>query len=117
MGVCYMSERKNIYINGVELGELFAESVKQGIKKYVNDTLIRPQIAERELERYFNGEGITYTEEINRLKCDRYFDILTFYFGQGLTIEQIADKFGVSTQTISTNKKRLLNEFAGCIKI
>ena len=58
---------------------------------------------------YFkNGKtdaNITYA--IQGLRFDPYFRIIDLYFEKGLTIERIAEEFGVDVSTIVRNKKRL----------
>ena len=49
--------------------------------------------------------SITYA--IQGLRFDPYFRIIPLYFGQGYTIERIADELGVDVSTVMRNKKRL----------
>lgn len=61
------------------------------------------------LAAYFNqGEKemkITYALQVFRF--DPYFRIIPLYFGDGRTLEDIAEEMGVDVSTIVRNKKRL----------
>lgn len=64
-----------------------------------------------EIRKYFRDGDADYEDEIERLRTDPYFDILTIYFKERKTIEQIAGIFGISTSTVFMNKKRLCIKF------
>jgi DNA-directed RNA polymerase specialized sigma subunit len=64
------------------------------------------------LNKYYQ-EGEKDTGVRAAIDCvvdDLYFAIIPMYFQEGLTIESIAEKFGVDVSTIVRNKKRLCVE-------
>ena len=52
-----------------------------------------------------NEASITYA--IQGQRFDPYFRIISLFFEQGYTIEQIAEELGVDVSTVVRNKKRL----------
>ena len=58
-------------------------------------------------KNFFKGGDETHKERIESLQIEPYYDVLELYFGKGKTLEKIAEMFGVSTQTINLNKKKL----------
>ena len=70
------------------------------------------------LKQYYGKSGELFSEANGKLNAaldnivdDLYFSIIPMYFEDGMTIEQIAEAFGVDVSTIVRNKKRL------CLKI
>lgn len=61
------------------------------------------------LTAYYNqGQkeaNITYALQVFRF--DPYFRIIPLYFGDGCTLEDIAERLGVDVSTVVRNKKRL----------
>lgn len=56
---------------------------------------------------YANGYP-DMTEKLNRIACNRYFEIIELYYDKQYTIEQIAEIMGRDVSTITRNKKKLL---------
>lgn len=57
---------------------------------------------------YQNGQNVPKIERaLNSVKGDDYFEIIPYYYGDGMKIDSIAKVMGVDTSTIVRNKKRL----------
>ena len=57
---------------------------------------------------YQNGQNVPKIERaLNGIKGDDYYEIIPYYYGDGMKIENIAKVLGVDTSTIVRNKKRL----------
>ena len=90
-------------------------AVKRSIKEYKrsgmlkgSDNAIYTDIAELLANYYKNGQAeanITYA--IQGQRFDPYYLIIPLYYGEGKTIESIAEKLGVDVSTVVRNKKRL----------
>ena len=60
------------------------------------------------LKGYYSAKSDTeITDVLEKLKSEKYFEILPLYYGEGATIEELADKFSVDVSTIKRQKKRL----------
>ena len=63
------------------------------------------------LTDYYIFTNSQYHKEITilleRLKKDAYIDLITLFFKDGLTAEEIAENLGKDASTIKRNKKRL----------
>ena len=90
-------------------------TVQQSIKEFKrsgmlkeSDNAVYSDAAEMLASYYRNGQteaNITYA--IQGQRFDPYYLIIPLYYGEGKTIEAIAEKFGVDVSTVVRNKKRL----------
>ncbi len=98
-----------------ELREYIDLTVKKSIEEFKRNGIVKgsdnaaySDISEI-LRNYFKGEK--QDKEIGfalqRMRFDPYFRIITMYYEDGQTIEQIAEIIGADTSTIMRNKKRL----------
>jgi DNA-binding NarL/FixJ family response regulator len=98
-----------------EIKKYIDEAIERSIKAYKKNGLLKGGAAaaytdaSEVLSSYFKA-GKTDTEityAIQTQRFDPYFRIISLYFEQGKTIEQIAEDLGVDTSTVMRNKKRL----------
>lgn len=102
---------------------------KQFIREVVDETLKRIYSkgtieiekdfylrGEKELKAFYRDNKKDYSNIIERLKNERYYDILPLYFKERRTIEDIAEMIGVDESTIKRNKKKLCIKFYKYIK-
>lgn len=99
-----------------ELATLIAVIVRNVISEQTaknllidSDEIAYKAVSER-LQRFYAPYGDTDTELSNvleTLKYDRYKHIIWMFYRDGKTIEEIAEKLGVDSRTISRNKRRL----------
>lgn len=47
---------------------------------------------------------------LKKIEDNEYYDIISMYYFEGMTIEEIAEELGCATGTISTNKKKLIDK-------
>lgn len=83
------------------------EYKRNGILKE-SDAAVYADASEIISSYYRNGKtdaSITYA--IQGQRFDPYFRIITMYFEDGKTVEQIAEALGVDVSTVMRNKKRL----------
>ena len=90
-------------------------TIKKTISEYKKNGLLKEsnrvtyEDASEILTSYYrNGmqeANITYA--IQGIRFDPYFRIIPMFFGEGKTIESIADELGVDVSTVMRNKKRL----------
>ena len=82
------------------------EMKKSGMLKELHDTAYKEVSAA--LFQYYAG---CKTEEIKKalqfIQNDTYYEIIPMYYRNRMTIERIAEYFGVEISTITRNKKRL----------
>lgn len=64
------------------------------------------------LSKYFKEGAVeaSITYAIQGLRFDPYFKIISMYYKDGKTIENIAEELGVDVSTVVRNKKRLCLE-------
>lgn len=75
-------------------------------------TVIYEEVAKMLRDAYDSGEtNRELVHAMRQLTSDPYFELLPKYFGEGLTIERLAEEYDVEVSTITRNKKRL------CLKI
>ena len=94
------------YIN-LTIKKTISEYKKNGLLKESNNAAYE-DASEILLSYYRNGmqeTNITYA--IQGIRFDPYFRIIPMYFGEGRTIESIAEDLGVDVSTVMRNKKRL----------
>ena len=67
------------------------------------------------LRRFYRGgvmpEGITpenVARAISTQSADRYYEIIPLYYGDGATVEHLAEYFDCDTTTVARNKRRLV---------
>lgn len=98
-----------------ELREYIDLTVKKSIEEFKRSGIVKgsdnaaySDISEI-LRNYFRegreAKNITYA--IQGQRFDPYFRIITMYYQEGQTIEQIAEALGVDVSTIMRNKKRI----------
>ena len=97
-----------------EIKNIVNLAVKNTLKELRRNGLLKEEVAAYQdasslLRAYYkNGKNDTQiTYAIQNQRFDQYFRIITLYFEQGKTIEQIADILKVDTSTVIRNKKRL----------
>lgn len=71
------------------------------------------------LKRYYKGgvlpDGIRQADAaraIASVRSDAFYELLPLYYGDGATIEKLAEYFRCDVTTVSRNKKRLVIEIA-----
>lgn len=52
---------------------------------------------------------------MNTIKDDYYYDVISLYYFEGKTREEVAEKFDTSETTISRNKKRLIDALSAIL--
>ena len=52
---------------------------------------------------------------MNTIKDDYYYDIISLYYFDGMTREEVAEHFNTSETTISRNKKRLVDALSAVL--
>ena len=52
---------------------------------------------------------------MNTIKDDYYYDVISLYYFEGKTREEVAEKFDTSETTISRNKKRLIDALSAVL--
>ena len=70
------------------------------------DTVIVNHIAEL-LKAHYNKPDPLITQALDSLKSDYYYGVLEDYYGKGLTLERLSEKYNADISTIMRNKKRL----------
>lgn len=110
------------------------DNIEEIIKKTVDSTILRLKVAgllsdknmntfrkTEELLRNYNAftlsrdpaaeKMITNIEKaLSYIKTDPYYEVITLYYIQSWTREQLAEKFNTTVTTISRNKKRLVEQ-------
>ena len=60
------------------------------------------------IDYYQNGQNVPKIETaLDIIKTDDYFEIIPMYYGDRLSISEVAKQLGKDTSTIVRNKKRL----------
>ena len=98
-----------------EIKAYIDEAIERSIKAYKKNGLLKDEAvaaytdASEVLRSYFrNGKtDVQITYAIQTQRFDPYFRIISLYYEQGKTIEQVAEDLGVDTSTVMRNKKRL----------
>jgi DNA-directed RNA polymerase specialized sigma24 family protein len=98
-----------------EIKSYIDQAIERSIKAYKKNGLLKGGAvaaytdASEVLSSYFkNGKtDVQITYAIQTQRFDPYFRIISLYYEQGNTIEQIAEDLGVDTSTVMRNKKRL----------
>lgn len=91
------------------------EIVKETVMELMRSDMLKTNEYQRAgelLGEYFSRplterKGTEAERALTRLRGDKYFAILPLYYGQGYTIERLAERFDCETSTISRNKRRL----------
>lgn len=65
------------------------------------------EISERLNAYYIGIHDDDLQAALDEVKDDRYFDIITMFYFERYTVEQIAEQLDVDVRTVSRNKKRL----------
>lgn len=52
---------------------------------------------------------------MNTIKDDYYYDVISLYYFDGMTREEVAERFNTSETTISRNKKRLVDALSAVL--
>ena len=52
---------------------------------------------------------------MNTIKDDYYYDVISLYYFDGMTREEVAERFNTSETTISRNKKRLVDDLSAVL--
>ena len=52
---------------------------------------------------------------MNTIKDDYYYDVISLYYFDGMTREEVAEHFNTSETTISRNKKRLVDDLSAVL--
>lgn len=52
---------------------------------------------------------------MNTIKDDYYYDVISLYYFDGMTREEVAEHFNTSETTISRNKKRLVDALSAVL--
>ena len=52
---------------------------------------------------------------MNTIKDDYYYDVISLYYFDGMTREEVAERFNTSETTISRNKKRLVDALSAIL--
>lgn len=52
---------------------------------------------------------------MNTIKDDYYYDIISLYYFDGMTREEVAERYNTSETTISRNKKRLVDALSAVL--
>lgn len=65
------------------------------------------EISERLNAYYIGIHDDDLQAALDEVKDDRYFDIITMFYFERYTVEQIAERLDVDVRTVSRNKKRL----------
>lgn len=106
--------KKGVRMTEEEIKNIVNLAVKNTLKELRRSGLLKEEVAAYQdasslLRAYYkNGKNDTQiTYAIQNQRFDQYFRIITLYFEQGKTIEQIADILKVDTSTVIRNKKRL----------
>lgn len=98
-----------------EIKAYIDEAIERSIKAYKKNGLLKGGAvaaytdASEVLSSYFrNGKtDVQITYAIQTQRFDPYFRIISLYYEQGKTIEQIAELLEVDVSTVMRNKKRL----------
>lgn len=97
-----------------EIKRIVSLAVKMTMKELKRSGILKAEAATYQdastlLKAYYEDgkKDIQVTYAIQNQRFDQYFRIISLYYEQGKTIEQIADILGVDTSTILRNKKRL----------
>lgn len=103
------------------------EEVRNEIHQYIDEAIAkalgkRKCIKESSRVRYAEVSSIlfnyyrdgmeddTIAQALSELRSDGYYEILPLYYSEEMTIEALAEKYGVDISTIVRNKKRLCLE-------
>lgn len=108
-------EPKGEQMTDEEIKSYIDQAIERSIKAYKKNGLLKGGAvaaytdASEVLSSYFkNGKtDVQITYAIQTQRFDPYFRIISLYYEQGNTIEQIAEDLGVDTSTVMRNKKRL----------
>lgn len=105
------------------MAELNEDAVKIIVKETINelrkngylkrsDDIAYSEISARLFEFFKQPESDPDIQRaLARIKNDRYYQIITMYYRDRITIDWIAETFGCEISTITRNKRRL------CLKI
>lgn len=52
---------------------------------------------------------------MNTIKDDYYYDVISLYYFDGMTREEVAERYNTSETTISRNKKRLVDALSAIL--
>ena len=52
---------------------------------------------------------------MNTIKDDYYYDVISLYYFDGMTREEVAERYNTSETTISRNKKRLIDALSAVL--
>jgi RNA polymerase sigma factor (sigma-70 family) len=52
---------------------------------------------------------------MNTIKDDYYYDVISLYYFDGMTREEVAERYNTSETTISRNKKRLIDALSAIL--
>lgn len=52
---------------------------------------------------------------MNTIKDDYYYDVISLYYFDGMTREEVAERYNTSETTISRNKKRLVDALSAVL--
>lgn len=89
--------------------ETVNELLSQDMLKY-SDLIIYERMSDRLREHYKTPET-SIDQALDQLKYHPYYEVLQMYYGDNMTLEEIAEDYDVDISTIVRNKKSL------CIKI
>ena len=106
-------------IDASELQELMKDTVRQTVAELkeqqfsLDDSERAYRLTGDRLYAYFSGSDYNEALEnaLESLQGDKYFTVLTAYYGEFKTVPQIAGEMKVDRATVHRNKRRL------CVKI
>lgn len=97
--------------------EVVSELRQQGLLRGDDDAeysrtgdLLRRYFADKELPEDVPRAKIG--EAIRSVRADAYYELLVMYYGDGVTLEQIAEYYERDVTTVSRNKRRLVLEIS-----
>ena len=93
-----------------EVRRLIKKAVRKEVREYLgkNEDMIYTNISKDLVEYYQQGEKDEDIRSVlEELTEQKYFEIIPLYYRDGVTIEKIAERFGVDVSTIVRNKRRL----------
>lgn len=77
-----------------------------------DDAQVYKQISER-LSLFFSSIGVQDDDlqaALDHIRADKYRHIIWMFYRDGCTVDEIAERLGVDSRTVSRNKKRLCLE-------
>ena len=93
-----------------EIRKYITKAVKREVRAYLdqNEDMIYMNISKRLIEYYQAGASDEIlTEALDEVTTQKYFDVIPMYYRDRVTIERIAERFGVDVSTIVRNKRRI----------